>query len=66
MAILVPEYCRPLQLWDWSEKIADIVRAPVDLLDFRAASTVMQYEILMTGQRWRAQDALADLLRWTR
>jgi uncharacterized protein len=24
----------------------------VDLLDLRAASTVMQYQIITTGQRW--------------
>ncbi|PSR21174.1 MAG: nucleotidyltransferase domain-containing protein [Sulfobacillus acidophilus] len=60
-ALLVPGYCQPLQLWEWSDQLADIVQAPVDLLDFRAASTVMQYEILTTGERWWAQGAVADL-----
>lgn len=34
---------------------------PVDLLDLRAASTVMQYQIIITGQRWWARDAQAPL-----
>ncbi len=60
-AILVAGYCEVLQLWDWTNHLADIVRAPVDLLDFRAASTVMQYEILIRGQRWWSKDARTDL-----
>ncbi|MEO7161227.1 MAG: nucleotidyltransferase domain-containing protein, partial [Polaromonas sp.] len=34
---------------------------PVDLLDLRAASTVMQYQIITTGQRWWVSDAQAAL-----
>ena len=34
----------------------------VDLLDFRAASTVMQYQILLGGERWWALDSQAALL----
>ena len=33
----------------------------VDLLDLRAASTVMQYQIITTGQRWWASDVQAAL-----
>lgn len=61
LAILVGGYADPLQLWEISGQIADIARCPVDLLDFRAASTVMQYRILTTGQRWWAADSRADL-----
>ena len=32
-------------------KLADVVSHHVDLLDLRAASTVMQYQIITTGQR---------------
>jgi hypothetical protein len=31
--------------------LADVVGCPVDLLDLRAASTVMQYQVITTGQR---------------
>jgi hypothetical protein len=34
---------------------------PVDLLDLRAASTVMQYQVITTGQRWWALDIQAAL-----
>lgn len=60
-AILIAGYCDPLHLWDWANHLADMLRAPVDLLDFRSASTVMQYEILITGQRWWNRDSSADL-----
>ncbi len=61
LAVLVGGYVPPLQLWELSGEIADLVGCPVDLLDFRAASTVMQYRILTTGQRWWAADSRADL-----
>ncbi len=32
-------------------KLADVVGCPMDLLDLRAASTVMQYQVITTGQR---------------
>lgn len=49
MAVLVEGYADPLDLWDLSSQIAEIVGSPVDLLDMRLASTVMQYQILQTG-----------------
>ena len=55
LAVLVPGYADPLVLWDLSGALADIAGRPVDLLDMRAASTVMQYQVLMTGTRlWSA------------
>ena len=51
LAILVPGYGDPVQLWALAGKLADVVNRPVDLLDLRAASTVMQYQIITTGQR---------------
>lgn len=61
LAILVAGYADPLQLWELAGELADLAGCPVDLLDFRAASTVMQYRILSTGERWWAADSRADL-----
>lgn len=51
LAVLVTGYADAIDLWDISSEIAELVNCEVDLLDFRAASTVMQYQILTTGQR---------------
>lgn len=51
LAVLVAGYADPLVLWDMAAKLADIGGCPVDLLDLRAASTVMQYQVITTGQR---------------
>lgn len=40
--------------------LAQIAGCEVDLVDMRAASTVMQYQILTTGKRWFAADTQAD------
>ena len=51
LAVLVAGYADPLQLWDIANNLADKTACPVDLLDMRSASTVMQYQILQTGRR---------------
>ncbi|MEO5659545.1 MAG: nucleotidyltransferase domain-containing protein [Polaromonas sp.] len=61
LAVLVAGYGEPLTLWELSGDLADLAACPVDLLDLRAASTVMQYQILTTGERWWAKDAQAAL-----
>ena len=61
LAVLVEGYAAPLTLFDLSNALADMVGCEVDLLDLRAASTVMQYQIIMTGQRWWACDAQAAI-----
>lgn len=61
LAILTEGYADPLSLWQTSNRLADILNTDVDLLDFRAASTVMQYQILMQGQRWWCKDSQASL-----
>lgn len=61
VAVLVEGYADPLQLWQLSSDLADIARCPVDLLDLRAASTVMQHQIVSTGERWWASDVQAGL-----
>jgi uncharacterized protein len=60
LAVLVAGYADPMLLWELAGSLADLAGCPVDLLDFRAASTVMQYRILTTGQRWWAADSRAD------
>ena len=61
LAVLVAGYVDPLKLWQLSGDLADLAGCPVDLLDLRAASTVMQYQVITTGQRWWASDAQAAL-----
>lgn len=51
LAVLVAGYADPLVLWDMAGSLADVAGCPVDLLDLRAASTVMQYQVIVTGQR---------------
>jgi len=61
LAILVEAYADPVVLWQLAGEVADLTACPVDLLDFRAASTIMQYQILSTGERWWSKDSRADL-----
>ena len=61
LAVLVAGYAEPLALWTLSGDLADLAGCPVDLLDLRAASTVMQHQIITTGQRWWARDGQAAL-----
>lgn len=51
LAVLVAGHADPVVLWDLAGELADQVGCPVDLLDLRAASTVMQYQVITTGQR---------------
>jgi predicted nucleotidyltransferase len=61
LAVLVAGYVEPLQLWNVSNDLAEIAGCEVDLLDMRATSTVMQYQILQTGRRLWANKLEADL-----
>ena len=61
LAVLVAGYADPLALWDMSGTLADVVNCPVDLLDLRAASTVMQYQVITTGRRLWSAGLSADL-----
>lgn len=61
LAVLVAGYADPLVLWTLAGDLADTAGCPVDLLDLRAASTVLQYQIITTGQRWWTSDAQAAL-----
>lgn len=61
LAVLVAGYAEPLNLWSLASDLEDIADGPVDLLDLRAASTVMQYQIITTGERWWSKDVQASL-----
>lgn len=61
LAVLVAGYAEPLALWALAGDLADLAGCPVDLLDLRAAATVMQYQVITTGQRWWQRDAQAAL-----
>jgi predicted nucleotidyltransferase len=50
LAVLVAGYADPVVLWELAGNLADVTGCPVDLLDLRAASTVMQYQVITTGQ----------------
>ena len=61
MAVLVAGYADVTLLWQLAGELADIAGCAVDLLDLRAASTVMQYQVVTQGERWWARDAQAAM-----
>lgn len=61
LAVLVEGRADPMSLFELAGDLAELTRCPVDLLDFRTASTVMQHRILVTGERWWARDAQAGI-----
>lgn len=61
LAVLVAGYAAPLQLFEMANQLADKLGYEVDLLDLRAASTVMQHQVITTGRRLWAKDVQADL-----
>lgn len=61
LAILVAGYADPLLLFETANRLADQLGYEVDLLDLRAASTVMQHQVITTGRRLWAKDMQADL-----
>jgi len=61
LAVLVAGYADPLTLWQLAGELEEPAGCAVDLLDLRAASTVMQHQILTGGQRWWAKGAQAAL-----
>lgn len=61
LALLLPGYAAPDRLWNLAEKLVAIAGCEVDLVDMRAASTVMQHQILMNGRRLMGKQPEADL-----
>ena len=61
LAVLVAGYAQAVGLWELAGELVDVAGCAVDLLDLRAASTVMQYQIITTGARWWHKDGQAAL-----
>jgi uncharacterized protein len=61
LAVLNDGGLEPVALWTLSGEIADRVARPVDLVDLRGASTVLQHQIITKGRRLWRRDARADL-----
>lgn len=61
IAVLVPGSLDPLALWELAGELADFVNLPVDLVDLRSASTVLQYQIITSGRCIWSSDSSAAL-----
>ncbi|MCD5995685.1 nucleotidyltransferase domain-containing protein [Pseudomonas sp. CDFA 602] len=61
IAVLVDGTLKPLELWRLAGEIADIAGLSVDLVDLRAASTVMQYQIITRGRRLWTKNEVAGI-----
>jgi predicted nucleotidyltransferase len=61
LAVLLPGKAPPLLLWEAANAVGERLGRDVDLVDLRAASTVMQYQVITTGDRLWALDARAAL-----
>lgn len=61
MAVLVEGRVAPLALWELAGALAERASCTVDLLDLRAATTVMQYQVIITGTQLWAKDHQAAL-----
>lgn len=56
LAVLVEGYADPIILWNIANDLIDLTGCPVDLVDLRAASTVMQNQIITGGECWWQKD----------
>lgn len=61
LAVLVEGKLEPLAAWELAQALAALAGREVDLVDLRAASTVLQYQIITTGRRLWQKDARAAL-----
>lgn len=61
LAILVEGRADPLALFDASNALAELAGCDVDLVDLRAASTIMQNQIITRGIRLYAREPVASL-----
>jgi predicted nucleotidyltransferase len=61
LAILADGRQDTLALWNIGQDLASMLDRDVDLLDLRAASTVMQYQIITAGRRLWKKDVQAGL-----
>lgn len=49
LAILLPKPASSTDVWEMMDALSRIIKCPIDLIDLRVASTVMQYQIINTG-----------------
>jgi predicted nucleotidyltransferase len=61
LAVLVAGYADPLHLWAQANALSEVLGCAVDVLDLRAASTVMQHQVLTGGRRLWARELEAGL-----
>lgn len=61
LAVLGEGRLDPVALWSVAGTLANQMGTDVDLLDLRAATTVMQYQVITTGQRWWARPLEAGM-----
>ena len=61
LAVLVSGYADPISLFALAGDLAEVAGCTIDLLDLRAASTVMQYQVITTGECWWAHDVQVAL-----
>ena len=65
LAILVDGPVDPFAIFTLAGEIAEIAGLEVDLVDLRAASTVMQHQIITSGERLWQRDSRAALYEAT-
>ena len=58
LGVLMPGTADVVELWDKAQDLAIRFDTDVDLVDLRAASTVMQYQVVTTGRRLFAAPGL--------
>ena len=51
LGVLVPGMAGAAELWDRAQELAVRFNLDVDLVDLRAASTVMQHQVVTSGRR---------------
>lgn len=61
LAILNDGPLDPVALWELTSDLAEIAGCPVDLVDLRAASTVLQYQVITKGIRLWTRDVQAGI-----
>lgn len=61
LAVLVEGKLEPLATWELAQSLAGLVGCDVDLIDLRAASTVLQYQVITNGNRLWNKDVQASL-----
>ena len=61
LALLLPGKANPVMLWQFAQTLAARAGRDVELVDLRAASTILQYQVITLGRRLWAADARAAL-----